>query len=59
LVAGGSVRIVCNLAGIKDISAKILGTTTNKLNNARATLVALKKLKNRKVLVKNESENDQ
>lgn len=45
LVAGGTVRIICNLAGIKNISSKILGRTTNKLNNARATIVALKKLK--------------
>lgn len=49
LVAGGSVRVVCNLVGIKDISAKILGTTSNKLNNARATLIALKKMRANKV----------
>ena len=45
LVAGGPVRVVVNLAGISNISSKILGTTTNKLNNARATVEALKKLK--------------
>ncbi len=45
LVAGGTVRIVCQLAGIKNISSKILGRTGNKLNNARATIAALKKLK--------------
>ncbi|MBU4299308.1 30S ribosomal protein S5 [Patescibacteria group bacterium] len=45
LVAGGTVRVICNLAGIKNISSKILGTTRNKLNNARATIAALKKLK--------------
>ena len=45
LVAGGQVRVVCELAGIKNISSKILGRTGNKLNNARATIVALKKLK--------------
>jgi len=44
-VAGGTVRIICNLAGIKNISSKILGRTGNKLNNARATISALKKLK--------------
>ncbi len=45
IVAGGSVRIVCELAGINNISAKIIGRTTNKLNNARATIKALKQLK--------------
>ena len=45
IIAGGAVRIVCDLAGIKNISAKIIGRTTNKLNNAQATLKALGKLK--------------
>lgn len=45
LVAGGVVRIVCDLAGIKDVSSKILSRSKNKLNNARATFEALKKLK--------------
>jgi len=45
LVAGGTVRIICGLAGIENISSKILGTTRNKINNARATIKALQKLK--------------
>jgi small subunit ribosomal protein S5 len=45
LVAGGTVRVICQLAGIKNISSKLLGRTGNKLNNARATIEALKKLK--------------
>ncbi len=45
LVAGGTVRIMCNLAGIKDISSKVLGGTSNKLNNARAVIKAFKKLR--------------
>lgn len=44
LVAGGAVRIICELAGIKNISSKILSRSKNKLNNARATIEALKKL---------------
>jgi len=44
VVAGGPVRIVVSLAGIANVTSKILGTTTNKLNNARATIEALKKL---------------
>ncbi len=45
LVAGGTVRIICSLAGIQDISSKTLSRTRNKLNNARATMKALAKLK--------------
>ena len=45
LVAGGSVRIICDLAGIKNVSSKIMSGSKNKLNNARATMEALKKLK--------------
>lgn len=44
LVAGGTVRVICQLAGIKNISSKMLGTTRNKLNNGKATIEALKKL---------------
>jgi len=45
IVAGGPVRVIMNLAGIINVTSKILGTTTNKLNNARAAIEALKKLK--------------
>ncbi|HUV81064.1 MAG TPA: 30S ribosomal protein S5 [Patescibacteria group bacterium] len=48
LVAGGAVRIICSLTGIKNISSKILGRTTNKLNNAQAVMAAFKKLKVKK-----------
>lgn len=44
LVAGGAVRIICTLGGIKDISSKILSNTRNNLNIARATIKGLKKL---------------
>ena len=46
LRAGGAARVVLSLAGIKDITAKTLGTTSNKLTNALATIEALKKLQN-------------
>ena len=45
LVARGAIRASCSLAGIKNITAKIISKSTNKLNNAQATLEALKKLK--------------
>ncbi|MBU0546941.1 MAG: 30S ribosomal protein S5 [Patescibacteria group bacterium] len=45
LVAGGTTRVICDLVGIKNISAKILSNTKNKINNAKAILKALKMLK--------------
>lgn len=45
LKAGGAVRVVLLMAGVKDIVAKCLGRTPNKLTNALATVAALKKLK--------------
>lgn len=44
VIAGSSIRTVLELAGVKNISAKQLGSD-NLLNNAHATLVALKSLK--------------
>lgn len=40
IVAGGAVRTVVDFAGIKNITAKMLGGK-NKLNNAQATVKAL------------------
>mgnify|MGYP001609765984 CR=1 FL=1 len=48
LKAGGAVRVVLSMAGVKDAIAKCLGRTPNKLTNALATLEALKKLKSDK-----------
>jgi small subunit ribosomal protein S5 len=48
LKAGGAVRSVLLLAGIRDASAKCLGATKNKLTNALAALEALKKIKVKK-----------
>lgn len=45
LVAGGPVRVICELAGIRNISGKFVSKTHNKLNNAMAAITALKKLK--------------
>lgn len=44
LKAGGAVRAVLNLAGVKDATAKCLGRTSNKLTNAMATMEALRQL---------------
>ncbi|HIK38037.1 MAG: 30S ribosomal protein S5 [Geminocystis sp.] len=44
VIAGGSVRTVLELAGIKNILAKQLGSN-NPLNNARATIKALQQVR--------------
>lgn len=44
IIAGGAVRIILDLAGVKNIVSKILGTS-NKINNVSATMEALKGLK--------------
>lgn len=44
LKAGGAVRVVLSLVGVKDATAKCLGRTPNKLTNALATIEALKQL---------------
>lgn len=44
IVAGGVLRPIFELVGIEDISAKILGSN-NQMNNAKAAIEALKKLK--------------
>ena len=41
IIAGGSVRMILELAGVKDIISKSLGSNT-KINTARATMDALK-----------------
>lgn len=52
VIAGGSTRIVLELAGIKNILAKQLGSN-NTLNNARAVLNALKNLRTFQETAKN------
>lgn len=42
LVAGSSVRAVLELAGVSDVTAKLLSRSKNPINNARAAIEALK-----------------
>ena len=41
LIAGSSARIILDLAGLSNVTAKFSSGTKNKLNNARATMKAL------------------
>lgn len=45
LVAGSSVRTILDLGGVKNVTAKILSRSKNKLNIARAAIKALEMLK--------------
>ena len=49
IIAGGAVRAVVDLAGIRDIISKSLGSS-NKLNVARTTIEALREMKDPKVV---------
>jgi small subunit ribosomal protein S5 len=44
LVSGSSVRDVLELGGVRDVSSKLLSRSKNKINNARAALVALSEI---------------
>lgn len=55
VIAGGVARVILDLAGIKNISSKILGTN-NKVTNAKCTVLALSQLK-RKTFVPREKVN--
>jgi small subunit ribosomal protein S5 len=51
IIAGSAVRDILELAGISDVSAKIISPSKNKLNIARATILALSQLRPSKVVV--------
>jgi small subunit ribosomal protein S5 len=45
IVAGGVMRVIFELAGIGNITGKLLSKTNNKINIARATIKGLQKVK--------------
>lgn len=48
LVAGSSVRTVLELAGVSDVTAKLLSRSKNPINNARAAVEALRSISSKK-----------
>ncbi len=56
VIAGGAVRIVLEVAGVKNVIAKQLGSN-NLLNNARASICALKNLTTKSQVAKKRSLN--
>lgn len=53
VISGGVTRVIMELAGVKNVTSKTLGTN-NKINNARCTIEALSKL--RKIENKNKED---
>lgn len=51
VIAGGAVRSVMELAGIKNVVSKMLGSN-NKVNNIKAIFAAFKKMKSKEQLAK-------
>lgn len=57
IIAGGSVRSVLALAGVKNVVGKILGSS-NKINNVKATFKALQNFKEMKKNPINDKKNE-
>lgn len=55
IIAGGAARVVFDLAGIPNISAKLLGKTKNKIAVVKATFDALQNFKRMPAPVKKEA----
>ena len=53
IIAGGPVRAICEVAGIKDIVAKSLGSS-NPMNVLRACIKGLKSQKSPKIIAQDE-----
>ncbi len=45
VIAGGAVRAVLEMAGVQNVSSKMLGKTSNKMNNIKATFAALQQFR--------------
>ena len=49
IIAGGSIRQVLDLVGVKNVLSKMLGSS-NKVNNVMATYLALSKMKSKEAM---------
>jgi small subunit ribosomal protein S5 len=49
ILAGSSVRTVLELAGLREVSAKLLSRSKNGMNNAEAAISALRQLEHTKI----------
>ncbi len=50
VIAGGAIRSVLDLVGVKNVLSKMIGSS-NKVNNVRATYLALSKLRTKEELI--------
>ena len=55
IIAGSSVRVALELAGVPNVSAKILGKTNNKITNLKALFKAFSLFKNSQFQTKDKS----
>jgi len=45
VIAGGVVRAIMELGGVKDVNAKVIGRTSNPINIAWATIQAIEEMR--------------
>lgn len=58
IVAGGVIRTLAELAGIKNLSAKILGSS-NKINNAKAIYQSFKEIAEKYAVIQTKEKSDE
>jgi small subunit ribosomal protein S5 len=56
LVAGSAVRDVLSMAGVKNVTSKIYSGSKNRLNNGRATIMALSQVAEKRIVREVEKE---
>lgn len=57
IIAGGAIRGVLEMAGVPNVSAKMLGKTSNKMNNVKAVFSALGSFKVKAKVLETKKEN--